>query len=354
MLDRAYADARLVREGDPEWRDDVPVRVETIPVPRGGRVIAVIARNTNLLGVRTPSRLELSYLQSAADLTAMIAAGDFPPDGTAQRPRRLTARGGRVRAGRRAGPGHLRQPERALGLPPAGVVRRPRRAGPRGGDAGAGAAAAPARRGDAERRARRPRPPRHRDRRRPGVADRAVDPAASPAGEHVGGAGARARRDRPAPPRPRAGHQGRHDPGDPPPGEEQPADRGRAAAAPGAPDRVRRGPVGAGGGGTPGRARSRSCTRPSARRCSTRSPSTRSPTGSGRWSPTSAPGRTVRATGPSYAGRGPSGCSPTRRRPRWRWCSPSCCRTPSSTAIPSRRGRARSSSSPSGWPAGCG
>ncbi|MBO0847213.1 MAG: histidine kinase N-terminal domain-containing protein [Nocardioides sp.] len=81
MLDRAFADARLVREGDPEWRDDVPVRVETIPVPRGGRVIAVISRNTNLLGVRTPSRLELSYLQSAADLTAMIAAGDFPPAG---------------------------------------------------------------------------------------------------------------------------------------------------------------------------------------------------------------------------------------------------------------------------------
>jgi two-component sensor histidine kinase len=80
MLDRAYADARLVREGDPEWRDDVPVRVETIPVPRDGRVIAVIARNTNLLGVRTPSRLELSYLQSAADLTAMIAAGDFLPE----------------------------------------------------------------------------------------------------------------------------------------------------------------------------------------------------------------------------------------------------------------------------------
>ena len=81
MLDRAYGDARLVREGDPEWRDDVPVRVETIPVPRAGRVIAVIARNTNLLGVRTPSRLELSYLQSAAELTAMIASGDFPGPG---------------------------------------------------------------------------------------------------------------------------------------------------------------------------------------------------------------------------------------------------------------------------------
>src|SRR6478752_3319535 len=72
LIDAAYAEGRLVREGDPEWRDDVPVRVETIPVRRAGRVIAVVARNTNLLGVRTPSRLELSYLQSAAELTAMI------------------------------------------------------------------------------------------------------------------------------------------------------------------------------------------------------------------------------------------------------------------------------------------
>ena len=61
MLDAAYAQGRLVRDGDPEWRDDVPVRVETIPVRRAGRVIAVVARNTNLMGIRTPSRLELSY-----------------------------------------------------------------------------------------------------------------------------------------------------------------------------------------------------------------------------------------------------------------------------------------------------
>jgi two-component system, sensor histidine kinase PdtaS len=81
MLDQARDQGRLVREGDPEWRDDVPVRVETIPVPHQGRVIGVIARNTNLLGIRTPSRLELSYLQTAADLTAMIATGDFPPPG---------------------------------------------------------------------------------------------------------------------------------------------------------------------------------------------------------------------------------------------------------------------------------
>ena len=81
LLDAAWAQGRVFREGDPEWRDDVPVRVETIPVRRGDRVIGVIARNTNLLGVRTPSRLELAYLQTASDLTRMIAAGDFPAPG---------------------------------------------------------------------------------------------------------------------------------------------------------------------------------------------------------------------------------------------------------------------------------
>jgi two-component sensor histidine kinase len=81
MLDAAWNQGRLVREGDPEWRDDVPVRVETIPVRRGDRVIAVVARNTNLLGVRTPSRLELSYLQTASDLTQMISNGFFPAAG---------------------------------------------------------------------------------------------------------------------------------------------------------------------------------------------------------------------------------------------------------------------------------
>ncbi len=81
MLDSAYEQGRLMRDGDPEWRDHVPVRIETIPVRRSGRIIAVIARNTNLLGVRTPSRLELSYLQTAADLTQMIAHGHFPAPG---------------------------------------------------------------------------------------------------------------------------------------------------------------------------------------------------------------------------------------------------------------------------------
>ena len=78
MIDSAWQEGRIVREGDPEWRDKVPVRVETIPVRRDGRVLGVLARNTNLLGVRTPSRLELSYLQTAGDLTTMISQGEFP------------------------------------------------------------------------------------------------------------------------------------------------------------------------------------------------------------------------------------------------------------------------------------
>ncbi len=78
LLDSALREGRIAREGDPEWRDDVPVRVEAIPVRRGERFIAVVARNTNLQGVRTPSRLELSYLQTASELSQMIAYGSFP------------------------------------------------------------------------------------------------------------------------------------------------------------------------------------------------------------------------------------------------------------------------------------
>ena len=78
LLDAALEHERVAREGDPEWRDDVPVRSEAIPVRRQDRVVAVIGRNTNLLGIRTPSPLELAYLQTATDLTQMIANGYFP------------------------------------------------------------------------------------------------------------------------------------------------------------------------------------------------------------------------------------------------------------------------------------
>ena len=78
ILEQAFAERRIVRERDTEWGDDLPVREESIPVVRQGRAIAVITRHTNLSMMRTPSRLELTYLATADALSRMIAAGEFP------------------------------------------------------------------------------------------------------------------------------------------------------------------------------------------------------------------------------------------------------------------------------------
>lgn len=84
LLAVAAADGRICREGDPDWRRGVPVRHETIPVKRKGRVIAVIERSTNLDSARSPSRMDLAYQRAADDLAQMIAAGLFPdPAGAA-------------------------------------------------------------------------------------------------------------------------------------------------------------------------------------------------------------------------------------------------------------------------------
>jgi two-component sensor histidine kinase len=80
-LRTAYSEARIFREVDPDWDGDLPIRREAIPVRHDGEIIAVIGRDANLASVRTPSQLELVYLQSAADLAGMVADGTFPaPD----------------------------------------------------------------------------------------------------------------------------------------------------------------------------------------------------------------------------------------------------------------------------------
>lgn len=83
LLAKSVAEGRICREGDPEWRRGIPVRHETIPVCRDGRMIAVIERSTNLESARTPSRMDLAYLKAADDLAQMIAAGLFPCPGSA-------------------------------------------------------------------------------------------------------------------------------------------------------------------------------------------------------------------------------------------------------------------------------
>ena len=276
----------------------------------------------------------------------MVADGTFPARSAEVGRGHQPAGRGRADPAGRARPGRLRQPERAVRLPPDGLRQRPGRAaagratrelvsdpfdaaevaaridaalagkqslrmevrGPRRGDAGARAAAAPAR-----RRGRR--------------------------------AGAGPRRHRPAPAGHGAAEQGRHHPGDPPPGEEQPADGGRAAAAAGPAHGDPGGQPGARGERAPGE-----LDRAGARDAVAR----RWPSG---WTSTSWWTRCCRrsATGPPpsrgrrCAATAASAPCPRRWPPRWCWCSPSWCttrwRTPST---PGRSGR--SWWSPSGRP----
>src|SRR3954467_13679019 len=94
QLDRAWTTRRVIRDRDPEWHEDVPVRAEALPVVRGDRVLAGGGRHPNPAAARTPSRLELTYLQCADDLARMIAAGAFPVMGAPTGPRRGAPRGG--------------------------------------------------------------------------------------------------------------------------------------------------------------------------------------------------------------------------------------------------------------------
>jgi two-component sensor histidine kinase len=77
-LRTALTEERIFREVEPDWDGDLPIRREAIPIRFGDHVIAVLGRDANLASARTPSQLELVYLQSAADLAAMIADGTFP------------------------------------------------------------------------------------------------------------------------------------------------------------------------------------------------------------------------------------------------------------------------------------
>jgi Signal transduction histidine kinase len=81
LIDVAWRERRIVREGDPEWGSGIPVREESIPVRRENKMLGIIQRSTNLSSVRTPSRLELTYLDIASVLAQMICVGRFPLPG---------------------------------------------------------------------------------------------------------------------------------------------------------------------------------------------------------------------------------------------------------------------------------
>ena len=76
--DRAVAGLRPPPGPEPDWRSRVPVRSELVPVRRSGRVLAVLARDTDLNAARMPSALELTYLTTAGELLEMVGEGRFP------------------------------------------------------------------------------------------------------------------------------------------------------------------------------------------------------------------------------------------------------------------------------------
>ena len=80
-LDTAYDEQRICQDRDPDRPGNLPVREETVPVVRSGKVLAVVSRHTDLTAARTPSRLELTYLRTAHDLALMVAGGRFPAPG---------------------------------------------------------------------------------------------------------------------------------------------------------------------------------------------------------------------------------------------------------------------------------
>jgi two-component sensor histidine kinase len=94
QLERALEEVEIQRSREPRWFGSYAVREEVVPVVRGSRAVAVMARQTNLGGVRTPSRLELNYVEAADDLVAMVARGEFPAPNSPTGPRRGAPRVG--------------------------------------------------------------------------------------------------------------------------------------------------------------------------------------------------------------------------------------------------------------------
>ncbi|MCL1869611.1 MAG: PAS domain-containing sensor histidine kinase [Promicromonosporaceae bacterium] len=94
QLEAALREVRSQRPREPRWFGAYAVREEAVPVVHAGRAIAVVARQTNLGSGRTPSRLELNYVESADDLMAMIARGEYPVPNAATGPRRGAPRVG--------------------------------------------------------------------------------------------------------------------------------------------------------------------------------------------------------------------------------------------------------------------
>jgi two-component sensor histidine kinase len=94
QLARALSEVRSQREREPRWLGTFAVREDAIPVVHDGHPIAVLVRQTYLGSGRTPSRLELNYVEAAEGLLGMISRGEFPHPDSSAGPRRGAPRVG--------------------------------------------------------------------------------------------------------------------------------------------------------------------------------------------------------------------------------------------------------------------
>lgn len=78
LVTEAYLSENICETSDNQLRSGIPVDVWAIPILRGGRVIAVVERHTNRMGVRAPGLLEDAYLEAADILSVMAWQATYP------------------------------------------------------------------------------------------------------------------------------------------------------------------------------------------------------------------------------------------------------------------------------------
>ena len=288
QVTEAFETAQIVDTAAPDWYEETPTRVRAVPVLRRLQRRAAPQTTEHPIAVHHPAHQPErgahpeppgAHLQRVRQRPVRDdRLGRLPRPRRADRPApRRPARIRRPDPARRRRHRHLRQPERPLGVQPHGLRRRARgRVARRGHHRAAAPASSIV--DESLPLVVTGRAPWRTDIEARGVT---VSLRAIPIrdhGERVGAIVLVPRRHRGAAPGAGAHHQGRDDPRDPPPGQEQPADGGVAAAHPGPAHALRRGAGCPHPGHAPGRARSPSCTTPSARASARTSTSTTSST----------------------------------------------------------------------------
>ncbi|MDR1806689.1 MAG: sensor histidine kinase [Propionibacteriaceae bacterium] len=81
LVTEAYLSREIAETSNNKLQAGIPVDVWAIPILRDGRVVAVVERHTNQMGVRAPGELEDHYLLIADILSDMLWRGVWPDPG---------------------------------------------------------------------------------------------------------------------------------------------------------------------------------------------------------------------------------------------------------------------------------